>query len=459
MRAISLLLAFSAACGAPTTPRPDVLLVSIDTLRADRLGAWDHERPTSPHLDALAERGVRFAQAHAPSPHTAPSHMSLFTGLDPLAHGIRNSTGGPEQRVPRLAGTVPTLPELLSAAGWRTAAFTDRGNLLPAKGFSRGFDHVKARLQRLPEKLADVRAWLTEQPPDEPLFLFVHTYAVHSPYLPEGEYAGRFTDPSYRGHFRDRYLGLRVKGIHTAWEQARDFLTPFDGMGDGDVAYLSALYDEGILQADAQLEILWSAWDEMRGGDDIIIVTSDHGEELYEHGRFGHARGLNRELAHVPLILIAPGLPARVVETPVSLTAVAPSLLELLGLPPMDAQEDSLLDLARGAGRGQPVHGQDLDSPRHSVVLSVLDDGLRLLHSSGPHRPGSTLYALDDAREEHDLFPERGGEASALRALMSQRQLDGILLQEQHPVQQGVPLDHEQARELEFLGYTGGEDD
>jgi len=453
------LVACSPAEPDPIGPRPDILLISVDTLRADRVGAWGHTRETTPFLDRVAESGVRFARALAPAPHTAPSHMSLFTGLDPLSHGVRNMSAG-DKSATRVAATIATLPEELALAGYRTAAFTDRGNLLPAMGFERGFELSEAAFEALPRKLARVRRYLTEVPADEPLFLFFHTYAVHAPYLPPAPHAGLFTDPDYQGEFRRRYEELSALDPLGAWEQARDFLEPFDGIGAEDYDYLSALYDEGVHWADAELAKLWRAWNQVRDPENtLLVITSDHGEELGEAGRLGHRYGLSRELLHVPLLMRGPGLAVgHTVQAPVGLGALPSTLFELLQLPVPDHQCGSLLALARGAQQaGEAAYAQDYGAPRRGRLELVARDELRLVRRFAGDEPASWLHRWEELGDGSiDRSVELDAEERELRELLDARRIDGIKRSGRHHSTRVAPDADE--RELAALGYTGEDD-
>ena len=172
-----------------------VVMVCLDTLRADRLEAYGYGRPTSPNLDALASRSVVFDQARAQAPQTAPSHASLFTSEYPGAHGIINVHGSnPEMR--KLPAGVTTLAEFLSQQGITTAAFVSGGNLTRRMDMHRGFGLWDERNEDIAQRLAAAVAWL-DQHQDRPFFLFIHSYQVQAPYLPPPEYQGPFVHPDY----------------------------------------------------------------------------------------------------------------------------------------------------------------------------------------------------------------------------------------------------------------------
>ena len=298
---------------------PSVVLVSLDTLRADRLGVLGNPRPLTPHLDQLAAEGALFTQATAPSPWTLPSHTSVFTSLLPYDHlGHRK--------------WVPPRPSLLGErfrdAGYRTGAFTGAGFVHGNRGFRRGFE-VYVSVDELEsggsaDYLARAVAWV-ESLEGAPFFLFVHTYEPHTPYLRQD-----FADARDAGRVGDSFdaedLRATRRGDVVLTLAERRFVTD---LYDGDVAHTDQLIG-GFLG-----DIRHKAGDEQL----IIVVLSDHGEELWERemGRSpDHGHSLYEELLRVPLLFWAPSLirPGSRFETPVSLLDVAPTLLSLAGLPP-----------------------------------------------------------------------------------------------------------------------------
>jgi arylsulfatase A-like enzyme len=470
MRLLPLLFWFTVACGAdpaelPESARPavagqlpDVLLVSLDTLRADRLSCYGYGRATSPEIDALAAAGVRFAEAHAPSSNTKPSHMSLFTGLDPLAHDVRPVRLRATVR-PALAATVPTLPELLRRAGYQTASFTDRGGLPPSAGFARGFDHLRAEWEELPKKIAAVGKYLRSAARrDRPLFLFFHTYETHAPYLPPEPFHGRYTDPDYDGEFRRRHDELAGSPMAEFWREKGKFLKPWPGMSDDDVRFASDLYDEEIAWTDQQIGRLWRLWTRERGeGNTFLVLFSDHGEEFFEHEGLGHQRSLYGELVRVPLVLLGPDLPAgRVVDAPVSLTGVLPTVLAYLDLPSVDAQARSFLDLARGAATPmEPVYSQ-MGNRGAELFESVASDGLRLIRTSDGADERYELFDWGaDAGERSDLAAERPEDVARLTRMLEERVAEAERVRDAHPPGEEAPPTDAEAREIEALGYAG----
>ena len=440
-----------AGCSGGADPPPDLLLVSLDTLRADRLSSYGHDRDTTPFLDGLAERGVRFARAYSPSAQTAPAHMSLFTGLYPFAHGVGNVNAG-ATNAPTLSEARTTLPELLSEAGFQTAAFSDGGNVMPEMGFARGFDERRFVLGEARPQLEAVRAWLADSDPDRPAFLFFHTYATHSPYLPGPAYRGRYTDPAYQGVFRRRLDELVGRPRLETFAQAARFLDPFEGMDERDVAWLSDLYDEAVASVDGLVERVVTAWEAHRDqARTLAIVLSDHGEEFGEHGSLGHKRGVYRELVHVPFIAAGPGLAPRVVEAPVDLTGLVATVCEWLGI---DAPPDAAPSFA-AACAGEPwttaAHQQLALGKAAGRWSAVVSEGTRLVRHTVEGEDVVAHFGLDDRLEARPLDGDEA--AGRLLALLVERTRADSAHQLDAPPGRAPIGSASDLRALEALGY------
>jgi len=357
-RALAALgVAAAVACGggeapAPPGPPPNLVLVSIDSLRADRLGCYGAERDTSPAIDALCRRGLRFDQAVAPTSWTLPSHVSLLSGQPIAVHRVVH----PEARIDPARRL---LAEHLQAQGYRTGGFVSAPFLHRSYGFSRGFDRwrnfgggggeppsdeahaVSHRDETAPQVVGAALEWLAEQPVGEPppWFLFVHLWDVHYDFAPPPPYDALF-DPDYAG-------GLDATGF-----QDNPAIHP--GMDARDLEYLRALYDGEIRWLDAQLEPLLDALRAREADERIVIaLVADHGEEFFEHGQKGHYKNLHEASLRIPFILVDAGrLGPGVVEWVVGLDDVAPTLLGLAGLPPLP--EALGRDLAPALVAGEP---------------------------------------------------------------------------------------------------------
>ncbi|MEN8182168.1 MAG: sulfatase-like hydrolase/transferase [Myxococcota bacterium] len=411
-----LALLISGACegNAPAEiPRLErVVLISIDTLRADRVGVYGAERAHTPTLDALAEGGVRFETVLSPAPLTLPSHTTLLTGLDPPQHGVRHNG------IFRLDSELETLATRLREQGFATAAFVGAVVLGHRYGLARGFDHYDDRveyersargLRGYAERPADavmdaVLAWLQDAPAR--FFLWVHFYDPHSEYDPPPGFAAAFPGDPHAGEvaFVDRQIGRLLEAL--------------------DARYA--------------------------GTETLIAVTSDHGESFGEHGESTHSHFLYDSTQRIPLILQGPGVPAgRVVSGLTSLRDVAPTLLELAGVPPLPGTGDRSL-LGRIEGRdaeSEPAYLETL-APQFDWNLSPLL-GLRGEDWKYVRAPRPELYDLrEDPGETRNLAGEQPERVRELDALLGARLADA------RPARPNLDLDEEEQERLQALGYV-----
>lgn len=305
----------------PDPVRQNLIIVSIDTLRADHLGAYGYTRPVSPSMDRLAREGTLFENAFAQAPWTTPSHMSLFTSMFPTVHGVDSPSSNRQRRLP---DDRRTLAEVLSASGYATAAFTGSGSISAVFGFWRGFDlyaessstDPASRGNDIAGVFAKASRWLVDHR-DRPFFVFLHTYVVHEP----------FTHETFLGE-----------------------ADPADA-----TARLSALYDGGVLAADGFVGQVLGLLDGLKLRErTILVLLSDHGEEMaprYPGPRLGHGHTVYEDLLHVPLFIAAPGrVPAgRRVAEPVQLIDVMPTVLEMMDVTvPSGLQGASFAAVFRG---------------------------------------------------------------------------------------------------------------
>lgn len=409
----------------------NVLLVVLDTLRADRLGAAGYRRPTSPYLDALAGRSIRFTTAVSQSSWTRPSIRSLLQGLYPESQGGLQS---------------PMLAEVLWANGYRTEAITGGAQLAYPFGFSRGFErHAIEDWVRATDRVVETLA----SNAGRKNFLFLHTYEIHDPYE-HRELAGGL-DPGRVGEAFRR----------ATWEGLKDELT------DGEKEYVSALYDSGIRFTDERLGRLLARLDE-RGLLDrtLVIVTSDHGEELWDNGLWGHGRAMLEHQSRVPLIVHVPqamrdALALRepgVVRQQVRLVDLYPTILDLLGVGlDHQVQGRSLRPLL--AGERLPRAAAFSESVYWGPVEVKALRGERYKYLRGiPKNPADTrhegwevLYDLKLDPQEMVDVQERAEEV--LRRM--RQEVDRILAGGAAPRDERVPsdLDPEVEKQLRALGY------
>lgn len=406
---MTLALWFSFGCSDPAGSVPErVVLVTIDTLRADHVGCYGAPGAHTPVLDTLAARGVRFETAISPAPLTLPSHASLMTGLDPPQHGVRHNS------VHRLGGAIPTLAERMRERGLATAAFVGALVLDRRFGLDRGFDVYDDRMDRsssvlfgVSERPADrvvdaTLDWLERAPGR--FFLWVHLYDPHVEYQPPPGFASAFARRPYRGEiaFADHQVGRLLTAVRRRFG------------------------DEGLL----------------------VAVTSDHGESLGQHGERTHAYTVYDATQRVPLILSGSGVPAgRVVETPVRLVDVAPTLLAAVGGAPF------------GGGRDLRAAWQGADGERPAAYVETLAThldygwsplvGLRTSRLKYIRAPRPELYDLrEDPEETRNLAADAPGLVERL-----DRELETRLA---GPSAAAVPVELgavDRAR-LESLGYV-----
>lgn len=464
LRRVLLAASLAAACGGDPAPRasgPNLLLISLDTLRADHLGCYGYVRATSPAIDGLAAGAVLFEQARSQSNKTGPSHMSVLTGLLPDSHGVPNlDTSGNR----RLSPHVPTLTTLLADQGYRTAAFHAGGHISDQLGFERGFQRfegpggVETNVSKTLEAIDGFEG--------APFFVFLHTYEIHDPYTPPAGFADLFTDPEYQGRVTYTREGL-ASTAQGQWEQKHElFWLRVDRDSPADRQQLLDLYDGGIAYTDTEIRRLLDGLTE-RGLDrnTIVVLLSDHGEEFGDHGDFQH-NAIWDEHLHVPLILRAPaavaasvppaGLVGVRVPDRVQLVDVLPTLLELMDLPvPAHVQGRSLLPLLRGQSMAQVDTYANWPRAR---MWALEHGGFKLIRRED--EAGNAEQVLFDlvadrderndlSRSHPDLLADLQMRLLALRDV-NRRYLESLAAGD------AVVLDDETRKSLEALGYLGG---
>lgn len=391
-------------------PGPGILLVSLDTLRADHLGCYGYRRDTSPTLDRLAGEGIRFARCVSQAPVTLPSTMSILTSLYPTVHGVTSS----DQRLKR---SRTTLAEILRNEGYSTAGFSDGGYVQGHFGFSQGFGTFRDRRSGIARIRKRAMEWMGRHR-GRRFFCFIQCYDIHSPYDPPPPYDTMFREGDYAGSFRpDNATLVRYDKYYQGL--ADDVPAP---LTEADLDYAVSLYDGGIRYTDNQIGILL---DEMRGAgiydNTLIVITSDHGEEFLEHERLLHSV-LYYTVVHVPLLLKPPASapwagPARGLadETTVELIDIAPTILDGMGVRasvPMSGR--SLLPLAlHGRREGEATAFSEY--LRGGGLLAITTPDYRYVAT----RDGalSELYRTpEDLREAQDRRTEEPEVAGELRS-------------------------------------------
>lgn len=406
----------------------NVVLISLDTLRADRLASYGYDRVTSPLLDARAARsGVLFRNTVAPSPRTLPSHTTMMTGLDCVTHGVNHHSPAP--------GTLQTLAEVLRGHGYRTMATVGGGLLNPNFGLAQGFDEyyhyagwaggfeeLEVELGKALEKLNRGKG--------RPFFLFFHTYEIHDPYHKRAPFTdGCFSD-STEPQSGDLIYGAipRSRTPEEGYSLSFDLKKWIKGqpvssaelVPKGELTLVNCLYDSAISYADLQMERLLNRLDELGVLDDtLVVVTADHGESLGEKGLFKHAYLYENNLM-VPLIVFLPNgrHGGSVVDRQVGSVDIFPTILDALGIEaPADVDGRSLMPLIRGEDDPNPTSGVWSYAAYENRGLSLrIDNQVKFIFNNSAN-PWITdveeLYRLsNDAEELENLAsvdPETSG--------------------------------------------------
>ena len=354
--ALSLTLPLISCSKGSGVDAPDILLISLDSVRADVLTFADEQ--TAPHLTELARRGTIFTQAISGTSWTLPSHLQMFSGLPPVLHGVQEGDL-------RLDPLLPTLPKTLKAAGYQTAGFFTCWYLAGEYGFADGFDlyansmkggeHLDKALAEaiasessIEQRRHEFRSWQTtdqyvnspivvenaaraldEMSTAEPAFLFAHFFDPHFDYIPPAPFDTRF-DPEYAGTM----TGLGFWENKAIYDESKK---PARQISDADLDHIRALYRAEIAWTDDAIGKLLARLEERGKLDNtLIIVTADHGEEFFEHGNRGHRRTLYDEVLRVPLLIVPPRGSSAAIDArrdeQVSLSDLFPTVLDYAGV-------------------------------------------------------------------------------------------------------------------------------
>ena len=429
--------------------RRSVILVVIDTLRADHLGLYGYGRPTSPHLDRWAAEGRVYERAYSTSSWTLPSFGSLYTGYLPMRHRAGVAARFDRRgaiRANKLDITVPTVAERLAAQDMKTGAVKNNPFLGRAYGVNRGFqeyDHEPGGLHetRRADVMVDRSLALIDQWSGDPFFLVIHLYDPHMDYDPPAGFKGKFSD-AFDSQFDLPIddLSLRHRG---------------DTLTEQDWHFVRAAYDEEVAFVDQQLGRLHQGLAE-RGVLDraLVVVTADHGEELYDHGGFEHGHAMWEEIVRVPLIIWGPDVLEGRESRAVSLVDVAPTLLEWVGVPiPEDFHGQSLLPNLL-TGTPVPVRILFAEGRLYGPNQRVIIQWPLKVVVGEENEPVRVTDLNTDPRERVDLLeadPQRvGGQVSELvRKLRVQRRKARRAASSDEPVK----LDDKTLERLRSLGY------
>jgi len=433
----------------PAVAKPNVVLISVDCLRADHLGTYGYERDTSPNIDQFSRNAVLFETAMSSSSYTLPTHASMLTGLPPGIHGAAR-TG--------ITSSMAYLPELLAEAGYRVNGVVTAPFLSRTYGFERGFHTYENRLARASERV-DKALELLREGAEQNQFLLLHVMDAHWPYSPPGEFITRFGERP-----RDISRVLNRVGSWTPTSRA-------------ELDQIISLYDAEIAYVDEELGRFFEGLKEMKLYDEsLIILTADHGEAFYEHGEWEHARpwfidgpGLYEEIVHIPLIVKWPGESSGIkVPSVVSQNDVFPTVLDTAGVELTNAWSTNLRHYVVPGSQPPPSRGVIAEftalikaGPKVQVALRSQDSkyiATLRSHSMEDLYSGALeseeLYDLrSDPEEKENLLLEPGQSASTYRAALRAYLEEAGSQLAQEPGETITP-DEEVLEQLRALGYV-----
>ncbi len=418
---------------------PNIILISIDSLRADHLSCYGYYRNTSPNIDQLAREGVLFKNGFSQVTWTLASHASIFLSQYVWRHNVDSVD------TKRLTDPYTTLAEILKNENYATAAFIGGGILSSSYGFDQGFEIYREGIpgsrgrNEIASYINSLLRWL-ESVRNRKFFLFIHTYDVHGPYNPPSPDFDLYTKRRCEGKHLRTSKGIspeRLKGLE---------LTPEE------VDYIMAVYDGCINYVDDQLGKLFMKLNQL-GIDDntIIILTADHGEAFKEHGKLGHCGKPYIEEVHVPLIMKGPGIPRnRIYENYIQHIDIVPTILEILHIPQREEfQGRSLLPLMHDCEIEEysETYSLGLVKPPFSISLRT-KEWTYIIDRSGRDE----LYdRINDPKEQNNIIEKRPLIAQKLRGELE----DFIALTSEGKPQvaEKVHIDEELKERLKSLGY------
>ncbi|MSQ03113.1 MAG: hypothetical protein EXR71_14695 [Myxococcales bacterium] len=433
-----------AAPHAEAAAKPNVIVVLVDTLRADHLGPYAYKkRPTTPNLDAFAAGGVVWENAVSPNAWTVPSVASLFTGVDPQAHQCLHFRKGERLATDSISDAHDTMAESFAANGYATAAFIKSTVLSTSHGFSQGFarfEVVGGKDQAWGYSARDLNdaalPWLTgQQKAGTPFYAYLHFMDPHSPYkAPEPWYS------KYKGTYTGKLDGAHV-GLDEAFKAKTVSATDWE--------YMLALYDAEIEYWDTEFGRFWA---ELQAAgvakNTIVVLVSDHGEAFGEHQNVFHGN-LYQENIHIPVVFRGPGIKPGRMRGYAQLIDVVPTLAELTASPKGRAWQGKSMvaAMAGGAGHTAAVYSEYMG---HRMAIEP-STGLKLIIGDGDPK----LYDLrNDPQERTNLHAARPADADRIKTQLQARFSSGQALSKQFGVGKSEAMSAEQCEMLKALGYV-----
>lgn len=454
-----------------TPERPNILLIVMDTLRADRMSCYGYPKDTTPNLDGLAAEGTLFEQAYATSSWTWPSTASILTGLLPYEHGVTSKSSS------TLAYSNETVAEVLQAAGMTTHAITCNPLIDDTRLFDQGFEHFESSftMRKTGEVIERIEQALADQK-DSRFFMYLHLVDPHTPHQPLASELTRLGGER-PADFPDRKVGdVKIDGQDhysslVSYKQQRD---PDGTRNQEDVIppehrdWINARYDASVGTSDFYVGRILAQLKEL-GLDEktIVVFTSDHGEELLDHGSLGHGHALWRELVRVPLIIAGPGIASgKRIQTEVSNRHLAPTLA-MIGGTQLKALSDPKILIADEITFSEVFYQTSMGKWSDRSNLDVM--GLRSEQYVIHHAPEGTPWGVTNPRGDYRLFSKVGdlGEQQDMRAAEDSPSRAAPLLDAlntsigaQESRRQGTSIGVGQAgwRMLQGVGYVGADE-
>lgn len=434
---------------APSLPshkakvQPDIILISVDTLRSDHVGSYGYGRDTTPNVDRLADNGILFERAVSQAPWTLPAMASIHTSLYPSQHGATGTNKS-------IAPEVSTLAEALKEEGYATAGFISHLLLTPQYGFAQGFDvfdgsNAKPHDAITSENLTRLALEQVNVPREEPLFLWVHYFDPHVAFMAQPEHD--FTQ-GYEGELSGQLVSSAL---------LEERIPVLEKMGPADrateIGYVTDLYDGEIAYTDHWIGVLIDGVNKNSSRPKMILFVADHGEYFMERGRFDHSRDVYDELVHVPLIIsgtIDDRLRGTTVLDAVETASLAKTIMVIAGQESIFFQGVDLLGVARGTVTAPTVVFSEGSYPGFTEPkVSAESDGWKLIHNA--EEDDYELYNLEEDPEElYNLYGTDQGLNMTSR-LMPEVSEYARRLSGEAPI---VELTTSERKQLENLGYV-----
>ena len=449
---IALMSIFVGMCSFLKTEKDfNLVLITIDTLRADHLSCYGYGRNTSPNIDRIAEKGIIFNKVIAPSSWTAPSMVSLFTSVYPVNHGVKHGMGYRKNQTIHVqevfASYLITLAEILKAHGYRTFGVASNLHLSEHFGFARGFDYFKCLpFWPAPSVNETIYSWENEIKNSGKFFLWVHYIDPHFPYSARTPWV-----EDYASQELTKELNLSKK----EWIEIFNLIPVFKKYPQN-LDNLIALYDSEINFVDSYIGKLIQKCDFDK--DTLFIITSDHGEEFLDHEKLGHGNNLHRETINIPLIIKLPGgVSKKVVSEQASLVDIMPTVLELLNIDsPEHILGKSLLKtydlpfwLKKILRRNDELQSIFSELDTKSNTKALITEEWKYIYDFNKKK-GQLYNIQEDFLELNNFAGKRVKEASQFK----ERLFDWVSAAKKYPIKkQDMRLTPTEKEKLKGLGY------